>query len=97
MIKQPEFIQLPKQVIKQPGLQLSDALLYGHILCFSSLKDGCTASNATLSKFSGVGERQVQRSLKKMEAWGLIRLKYNAKKNLRTSIEPIYTIGIKKA
>jgi hypothetical protein len=95
MIKKPPFLQIPSEILI-PEMKCSDIKLYGNILCLSNLINGCTASNETLGDLSGVGERQVIRSLNKMEKLGFIRRHYNRVKKIRINIEPLIIITTKK-
>ena len=85
-MQQPDFIQIPTQVLLNKSLQPADKVLFGYIYWMTKLKDGkCIASNTTLGKLAGIKARSVQSALERLEASDWIRRLFepgNARKRL---------------
>lgn len=81
---EPDFIQIPFQLVKDKELEQVDRLLYGIVYWFEHLRDGrCFAGNDKLAKILGTTPRVIQNSLTNLESRGYIRRLYkdSAKRN----------------
>ena len=88
-LKEPDFIQIPFQLIRDQNLQPIDRLLYGALYWLEHLKkESCTAGNATLGDLLGVSGGTVANSLIRLEAEGYIKRTFkDEKKKHRKEIE----------
>lgn len=70
----PNFFVIPYILIQDRRVQPLDAIVYGTIYWYHSLKDGvCFASNATMADIAKASPRGVQNSLTSLEKFGYIR------------------------
>lgn len=92
---QPDFIQIPTQVLTDPMLQPLDKVLYGYVYWMHKLKDGtCTANNQTLAELCNSASRSISRSLEQLEAAGYIKRVYDDETSKhRTRIECLVSYG----
>lgn len=95
-MKKPLFIRIPTEILIRE-ITGSDIKIYGYILALDNLKNGCTASDTTIGKLTGIGARQVRRCLAKMENLGFIKRHFNATGNIRICIEPLIKLPSKKS
>lgn len=71
---QPDFIQIPTQLLGDKTLQPSDRILYGYIYWLTKLKmERCVAGNKYLSELTGFNTRSIQNMLTRLEKAGYIR------------------------
>jgi len=94
-MKKTLFIRIPTEILIK-GITGSDIKVYGYILALDNLKNGCTASDATIGKLTGIGARQIRRCLAKMEKLKFIKRHFNTKRNIRICIEPLIKLPSKK-
>ena len=74
MIKLPDFIIVPYQLLEDKKITLVDERLYGIIYWFTKLKnEQCTASNKTLAELLKSTTGTIQNSLTKLEELGYIQ------------------------
>lgn len=88
MIKLPDFIIVPYQLLEDKKITLVDERLYGIIYWFTKLKnESCTASNKTLAELVKSTTGTIQNSLTKLEELGYIqRIFKDTKKKTRKEI-----------
>lgn len=88
---EPDFLQIPFQLIKDKELQQVDRMLYGVIYWFEHLRDGrCYASNDKMALVLGTTARVVQNSLNNLEKLGYIeRVFKDAAKRNRSEIHSL--------
>lgn len=86
---QPDFIQIPTQLLTDANLSPLDRIVFGYVYWLQKLKDGvCTASNATLSSLCGSSSTSIQRSLERLETQGyVLRIYEDASKQTRLRID----------
>ncbi|SRR4030066_454401 len=74
MIKLPDFIIIPYQLLEDKKITLIDERVYGIIYWLTKLKnEKCTASNKTLSELVKTTTGTIQNSLSKLEQLGYIK------------------------
>ena len=88
MIKLPDFIIIPYQLLADKKITLIDERLYGIIYWFTKLKnESCTASNLTLAELIKSTPGTIQNSLTKLEQLGYIqRIFKDEQKKIRKEI-----------
>ena len=80
----PEYITIPRSVIEDTRLSHTDGYIYGFIFWCQGMRKGkCIMSNTTIGALSGIGERQVRRSILRLEEAGHIKTTYASNKKLR--------------
>ena len=69
----PDFFLIPNIVREAEGLRPSDWFIYATVYWFEHMGGNrCFASNATIAKAAGMGERTVSRALENLEKLGFI-------------------------
>ena len=88
MNQEPDFFLIPTLVKKTKGLRPSDWFVYATIYWYEHMAGNiCYASNASIARASGMGERTVGLALEHLEKAGLIeRLFTDKDKTKRTQI-----------
>jgi hypothetical protein len=88
MNQEPDFFLIPTLVKKTKGLRPSDWFVYATIYWYEHMAGNiCYASNASIARASGMGERTVGLALEHLERAGLIeRLFTDKDKTKRTQI-----------
>lgn len=91
MIKLPDFIIIPYQLLEDKEISLIDERLYGVIYWFTKLKnEKCTANNQTLAELIKATTGTVGNSLTKLEKLGYIKRIFKGKqKKVRKEIIPL--------
>lgn len=91
MIKLPDFILIPYQLLEDKNISLIDERLYGIIYWFTKLKnEKCTASNIVLAQLVKSSPQTIANSLNKMDEMGYIqRLFLDTSKRHRKEIIPL--------
>ena len=92
MIKNPDFLIIPHQLILDKNLQPLDRILYGAIYWLVRLKnERCSAPNKTLKEICGCKtNRAISNSLENLEKNGYILRRYfDDKKKKRDEIIPL--------
>jgi DNA-binding MarR family transcriptional regulator len=94
---QPDFVQIPTQLLLDTDLHVFDRIVYGYIYWMEQLKDGvCTASNETLAELAQTTPRNVVKGLERLEAKGYIRRVFSQdNSNHRVKIEAL--VSFRKA
>ena len=98
MIKNPDFLIIPHQIILDKNLQPLDRILYGVIYWLVKLKnERCMASNKTLKELCGCKtNRAISNSLENLEKQGYIQRRYfDNKKRKREEIIPLIVFSKK--
>lgn len=73
MLKNPDFIVIPHQLILDRRLRPTDQLVYGVVYWMERLRDGkCTASNKTIGEVCMVSVSAVKNGLTRLEKYGYI-------------------------
>lgn len=95
MIKLPDFILIPYQLLEDDSISLIDERLYGIIYWFTKLKmEKCTASNKTLAELVKTTPTTIQNSLTKLESVGYIQRVFSDKsRRRRKEIIPLITFS----
>lgn len=76
-LPQPDFIQIPTQLLSDSSLQPSDRILFGYVYWMTKMAlMKCVASNATFSELAGISERAVTKGLRRLEDGGYISIIY---------------------
>ena len=88
-LKEPDFLQIPIQVVKDTSLQPVDRLVYGVLYWIEHLRDGvCAAGNLSIGQVIGVSGGTVENSLYRLELAEHIKRTYKDKnKRHRIMIE----------
>ena len=74
MLKNPDFLVIPYQVIDDKRLRPTDQLVYGVVYWLENLRDGrCTASDRTIGEVCKVGAGTVANGLTRLEKCGYIQ------------------------
>jgi len=91
MLKLPDFIIIPYQLLEDNKISLVDERLYGIIYWLTKLKnEKCMASNKTLSELIKSTTGTVQNSLTKLEELGYIKRTFkDISKRVRKEIIPL--------
>jgi len=91
MIKLPDFILIPYQLLEDKDISLVDERLYGVIYWLTKLKnEKCTASNTTLAEVVKTSSGMIRNSLMKLDKKGYIQRTFkDSKKKIRLEIIPL--------
>lgn len=89
--KRPEFCSIPMELFFNPNIPDGALRLFCIFYLYKSSPTGCYASNAYLSKLTGIDERSVTRNIRVLEQWRYIKI-INKKsiRNRRIFIDPDY-------
>lgn len=89
-MKQPDFIQIPTQLLSNKNLQPTDRIIYGYIYWMTKLKnDKCFASNDTFAELANCSASLVSKALTRLEENGYIRRIFDEETNHRKEIIPL--------
>ncbi len=91
MIKNPDFLIIPFEVVSNKGLQPNDYLVYAVIYWFERMKDGrCVASNKTMAELLNITEGSLANSLNRLdEQKFIVRLYKDQKRRNRLEIKTL--------
>lgn len=87
----PDFIQIPYEVVKHPGLRPTDLTVYGVLYWYEHMKEGvCRASNPTIASVARCTVRAVQGALSRLEKVGFIQVVFlDKQKKTRVEIKTL--------